>query len=103
MFKQYKTKEDAIKSLKSDHFSCEFEFNEGKLCCKDNNKCYSPSNLYLVEYHRFTEDDDQVVIIYAILANDGTKGMIQYRFDEKIDMEMITFLDKVKIATEEMV
>lgn len=101
-FKQYKSKENAIQSLKSDHFSCQFEFEDGKLFCKDNNKYYSAQDLYLVEYHRFIESD-QIVMIYAILANDGIQGLIEYSFGPKINMEMISFLDKVKIVTEELV
>ena len=101
--RHYETKEEAIQSLKSDHFSCEFVFDDGKLCCTDNHKCYLPSDLYLVEYHRFTEEEDQVAVIYAILANDGAKGIIEYRFGAKVNMDIITFLDKVRIAAEEIV
>lgn len=101
-FKQYKSKANAIQSLKSDHFSCEFEFEEEQLCCKDSGNCYRPSELYLVEYHRF-DQENQVAMVYAILCNDGNKGLLQFTYNSKIDMNIITFLDKVKIVTEEMV
>lgn len=101
-FKQYKSSKHAIQSLKSDHFDCEFEFKKGRLHCEEKNKVYEPSQLYLVEYHRF-EKEDEVLIVYAFLCNDGNKGLLQCSFGSEIDMRIITFLDKVKILTNETI
>lgn len=101
-FRQYQSLESAIKALKLDHFTCDFKFEGKKLCCVSNASCYSPQEMQLVEYHRFEPiESGESIIVYAIICEDGTKGLLIYSYDTKIDMNLISFFDKVRIATEE--
>lgn len=100
--KQYNSLESAIQALKLDEFSCEFAFAGDKLCCVDNGRCYGPSDMQLAEYHRFeAEDFSQTTMVFAVICDDGTKGLMTYTYGSKIDMNIITFFDKVKILSED--
>lgn len=66
-------------------------------------KTYQPTNLLIVEHHRFKGSDSSQfqTAIFAIECNDGTKGIIISTYGTFANMQLIQLMNKVKIKISE--
>ena len=68
----------AMNKLQSDGYTENFIASEKGLEAPSSNKFYIPSEVKIVNFYRFEGESDPAdnAIVYAIEANDGTKGML---------------------------
>jgi len=60
---------------------------------------YSPSEMTIVEYHRFEgmSNPSDMSIVFAVESEDGRKGTIVSTYGAYANMKLVEFMDKVKI------
>ena len=65
----------------------------------ETGKTFQPRDLTIVEHHRFegVSDPDDLSIIYAIEANDGTRGALADGCGAYANPDLSVFLKKVAI------
>ena len=74
--RKYDTLSQAQAALVEKGFTAQFDTNDGEICAMPSKKKYKPADLKIVADVRFegmTNPADNM-ILYAIEANDGTKG-----------------------------
>ena len=99
MVKTYKTMTDAIQDLKQRGFTANFEFLNNSFQTVDGGKTFSPDQLTIVEHHRFegVSDPDDLSVLYAIEAQDGTRGAVADAFGPYANPDLGAFLKTVKM------
>ena len=99
MVKTYKTMADAIQDLKQRGFTANFEFLNNSFRTIDGGKTFSPDQLTIVEHHRFegVSDPDDLSVLYAIEAQDGTRGAVADAFGPYANPDLGAFLKTVKM------
>lgn len=78
MNNRYDTLSLAIKALDERGYTADFTLQPDCLEIKDTGKKYGPNDFEVEEYHRFEGESNpaDMSIVYAVAANDGTKGTI---------------------------
>ena len=76
--KTYSSMTEAVRSLKARGFEADFEYVEGAFHIAGSERALKESELSIVEHHRFEgiSDPDDMSVIYAMEASDGTRGTI---------------------------
>jgi hypothetical protein len=99
MVKAYTTMTEAVEGLKQRGFTANFEFLNNTFRAVDRGKIFAPDELTIVEHHRFegARDPDDLSVLYAIEANDGTRGAIADAFGPYANPELGAFLKTVKM------
>ena len=101
MINQYDNLVEATTELKKRGFTKSYEMRNGKLYCFENESTYNADQLRIVEYHRFegASNPASTSVIFALEAEDGSKGVIISTYGAYMDAGLATFLDEVKIRT----
>lgn len=96
----YQTLSEATNALKRRGFEEEFKMQGNQLKCIKTGKCYLASEMKIVEYHRFEglANPSDMSIVFAIIGKDGIKGTVVSSYGTYANNELLTFMDKVKIA-----
>ena len=94
----YETMNEAVQSLKRRGFTSDFELLKGVFYAVHTGKTYKPEQLTIVEHHRFegVSDLDDLSILYAIEAADGTRGTITDAYGPYANPDFSLFLKHVK-------
>lgn len=102
MVKTYKTMTDAMQGLKQRGFTANFEFLNNGFRIVGGSETFSPDQLTIVEHHRFEgmSDPDDLSILYAIEATDGTRGTVADAFGPYANPDLGAFLKTVKMREE---
>ena len=95
----YKTMNDAIQDLKQRGFTSNFEFLNNAFRAVDTGRTFQANDLTIVEHHRFegASDPDDMSVVYAIEANDGTRGILVDAFGVYANPDLGAFLQNVKM------
>jgi hypothetical protein len=93
----YKTMDEAVRGLKERGFAANFEFLKNAFRDVGTGKTFQPSELTMVEHHRFegASDPDDLSIVYGIEANDGTRGALSDAYGAYANPDLSAFLKKV--------
>jgi hypothetical protein len=99
MVRAYKTMSEAMEDLKQRGFTANFELLDNTFRAVDRGKTFTADQLTIVEHHRFegASDPDDLSVLYAIEANDGTRGAVADAFGPYANPELGAFLKTVKI------
>jgi hypothetical protein len=95
----YKTLSEAVEGLRKRGYTANFEFLDKTFKAVNSGKTFRPDQLTIVEHHRFegVSDPDDMSVLYAIEANDGTRGTIADAFGPQANPELGAFLKTVKM------
>ncbi|MGH7232218.1 MAG: phosphoribosylpyrophosphate synthetase [Nitrospiraceae bacterium] len=95
--KTYKTMEEAVQNLTQRGFTSNFEFLNNAFRAVDTGKTFAADDLTIVEHHRFegASDPDDLSIVYAIEAKDGTRGTVADAYGPYANAELGAFLKNV--------
>jgi hypothetical protein len=95
--KEYRTPLTAkLEELHKNGFTHQFDLKDGKI--QGNDQHYSADQLAIVEKYRFEGESnpDDLSILYAIRAEDGTKGTIIDAYGTYANNELGEFMKGVK-------
>jgi hypothetical protein len=98
----YETLSEAMNALKKKGFTYEFDIKNANLYHKDAEKEFKAHQLKVVEIHRFeglTNPADSS-ILYAILCEDGSKGLLVDAYGMYADTDKTAFMSEVEIISE---
>jgi hypothetical protein len=88
------------KKLCDDGYTKDFKVTDGRLQTIDeeSSKTYTPEEVTIVDFYRFEgeSDPDDMSILYAIEAHDGTRGTISNGYGTYADADTDEFLRKVE-------
>lgn len=95
----YSSMSEAVRSLKARGFEADFEYAEGAIRIAGSEHSFKESELRIVEHHRFEgiSDPDDMSVIYAVEASDGTRGTIVDAFGVYANPKLGAALEKVVI------
>lgn len=93
----YTTLSEAIDALKQQGYIRDFNLTENSLVCKLNGQCFPAKTFQVDKFFRFEgmNDPDDSSILYAITAEDGTRGLLLDAYGvyaENISDEMLEAL-----------
>jgi hypothetical protein len=96
----YETLSQATNALTENGYSESFKAEEAQIIAISSDKKYTPENLKITNTYRFegmTNPQDDTVV-FAILANDGTKGtlIMSYSSKHNQNVELIKKIPKAK-------
>ena len=93
------TLSDAIERLASRGFTANFGVVGDRLRAFDSGKTFGAHELIIREFQRFEGvwDPDDMAIVYAIEATDGTRGALVDAFGTYANPSVGTFLDDLPI------
>ena len=99
MIKTYKTMAEAVQDFKKRGFTANFEFLNKAFRAVDSGKSFQADELTIVEHHRFegVSDPDDLSILYAIEAKDGTRGTVADAYGAYANPELGAFLKNVNM------
>jgi hypothetical protein len=97
--KGYKTLSEAVEGLRKRGFTANFEFLNKTFQAVNSGQAFTAGELTIVEHHRFegASDPDDMSVLYAIEANDGTRGTIADAFGPQANPDLGAFLKNVKM------
>jgi len=98
-FQNYRSLSQALEKLKELGYSGDFRFKNHRLIHNSTEKTYTSDELLIIEHHRFEgiTNPSDMSILFVLEAEDGTKGTIVSGYGIYANMELIEFLNKVKI------
>lgn len=98
-FNQYQTLVNAESALRSKGFTRQFVLEDEGMRCVETQQIYRPKDMRIVEHHRFEgmSNPADMSILFAIICRDGEKGTIVSSYGPKVNMPLVSFLEKVKI------
>lgn len=84
-------------------FSGQFKYIDNQLVHLETDSSYRADQLQIVEYHRFegATNPSDMSVIFGIETDDGMKGTLIMAYSADADMDLLSFIDKVKIKTPE--
>ena len=97
---RYTSVAHATQGLLQRGFKDEFKLKrEGLMKNLKNDKTYEPDDMWIVEYHRFEgmSNPSDMSIVFAVEATDGRKGVIISSYGTYANMDLVEFMDQVKI------
>jgi hypothetical protein len=88
---------DKINALENEGFSAQFKLEGEELKDTNTGEKYTPKQLKLVKEFRFEgiSNPDDMSILYALEAEDGTKGTVVDSYGTYADIELGEFLNKI--------
>jgi hypothetical protein len=97
--KGYRTLGEAVEDLRRRGFSENFEFLGKTFQAVNSGKTFTANDLTIVEHHRFegASDPDDMAVLYAIEAADGTRGTIADAFGPQANPDLGAFLKNVEM------
>ena len=100
--KPYKTMTEALEDLKQRGFTADFELLNNVVRAVDSGKTFKADDLMIVEHHRFegASDPDDMSVVYAIEARDGTRGILVDAFGVYANPDLGAFLMNVRMREE---
>lgn len=95
---ELKTMTDLLTKLQRDGFSANFLVNEIGLYDTGSEKVYKPEDIKIVDFFRFEGESDPAdsAILYAIEANDGTRGVLSDSYGPYADENINKFIIQVE-------
>jgi hypothetical protein len=98
MNNQYNTLSEAVEKLKQRGFSHNFRINEQGELIETGKSSYEPSDIKLIEFHRFegTSDPADMSIVYALETKTGERGTVVDSFGVDGSETISTFMNKVE-------
>jgi hypothetical protein len=97
---QYTSVAHATRALRKRGFKYDFKLEDRKWMRNlGNKKKYKPSDMTIVEYHRFEgmSNPSDLSIVFAVETHNGDKGIIVSSYGVYADMDLVEFMDKVKV------
>nr|WKN36846.1 hypothetical protein K4G66_31255 [Tunicatimonas sp. TK19036] len=87
---------EKLKELSKEGYTADFHLKEGSLQAAD--KSFNANDLTIIDEFRFEGESnpDDMSILYAIEANDGTKGTVVDAFGTYSDNDLGEFMKGVK-------
>lgn len=100
--KTYETMTEALEDLQKRGFTANFEFLNNTFQALDSGKAFQSGDLTIVEHHRFegVSDPDDMSVVYAIEAADGTRGILVDAFGVYATPDLGAFLKDVRMREE---
>jgi hypothetical protein len=100
--KTYQTMTEALEDLQKRGFTANFEFLNNTFQALDSGKAFQAGDLTIVEHHRFegASDPDDMSVVYAIEAADGTRGILVDAFGVYATPDLGAFLKDVRMREE---
>lgn len=102
---KYSDLEGAIDGLRKRGFVYNFKLTPRGLKCLATKDIYQPCDLKIIEFHRFHSFNEALesTLIFVIKSTDETNGFILSNYENDVDMELIAFMEKVKICKSQAV
>lgn len=100
---QYSTLVEAIEELRERGYKSDFKLREDGMESLESGKKYKPDDMKIVEYYRFEgmTNPSDMSALFAVDCHEGEeKGLIVTSYGIYADINLISFLDKVKILEE---
>lgn len=100
--KSFETLSEAMTALKQEGYNHEFDFKNASLYNHFNESEFTADQLKIVEVHRFeglTNPSDSA-ILFAIICDDGSKGLLVDAYGMYADADKTEFMSKVEILSE---
>lgn len=93
----YGTIAEAVQGLRDRGFVGNFECFGRVLRDLNSGRSFEPDELTIIEHHRFEgmSDPDDLAVVYALEAQDGTRGTLVDAYGVYSDPELSAFLDRV--------
>jgi len=90
--------QDKLNALESEGFNAQFKLDGEKLKDTNSGEKYTPEQLKLVREFRFEgiSNPDDMSILYALEAEDGTKGTVVDSYGTYADVDLAEFLNKIE-------
>ncbi len=101
---QYTTLVEAEQKLRRKGYVHTFKSERSDLLrCIETGKHYTPDQMLIFEYYRFEglSNPSDMSIVFAVACEDGRKGLIISTYGPNVNMDLVEFLDKVKIVRKE--
>jgi hypothetical protein len=97
----YSREAEAIAALKRSGFTGEFVVEDGRLRLSGTDRRFAARELRIRKHVRFegTSDPDDMSVIYAIEARDGTRGILVDAFGTYADPAVGALVDQIRTAT----
>jgi hypothetical protein len=98
----YETLSEAMNALKKQGFTSEFDFKDASLFNQTNKTELKANQMKIVKFYRFegmTNPDDSS-ILYAIVGEDGSKGLLVDAYGMYADADKTAFMKDVEIESE---
>ncbi|MEM7574229.1 MAG: hypothetical protein AAF433_15090 [Bacteroidota bacterium] len=98
-FNVYRNLESALRGLSQRGYRKRFYFGEGLLRSTTTPRTYLPTDLQIVEYHRFRQSDamGSFHTVYALITNLRESGLFVHAYQANDPLNIIQFLDRVPI------
>jgi hypothetical protein len=89
----------AIRTLRQRGFDRAFSVHEGLLMLAGSDRHFRPEDVIIRDYYRFegTSDPDDMSVVYALEAQDGTRGILVDAFGPYADPAVAAVLDRMRI------
>ena len=89
----------ATNALRERGYTDQFRFVDGQVHKVDTDRFYDQDELYITEFHRFAGADNPSLstVIFALEAEDNTRGILVISYGANANMKLISFMDKVRI------
>lgn len=99
--KKYVTLDAALAALEKRGYDRHFQLKDQYLEDQDQQIQYTPSDLVMIEHHRFKNPERwrETKIIIALEDQQGNKGYITSNYGHPRHMELIKFIDRVKMKS----
>ena len=96
---------EAMQQLKERGFEMELQLKDGKMYDPTKDKYFDTNDLQIVEHHRFEgyTNPSDMSILFAVISNEEEKGLIVSSFGVYGDLNVMEFMDKVKVYSVEEV
>lgn len=89
---------ECIKVIRTRGYKTSFIAESGERIKNEAGKLYGPASVKINNFYRFEGESDpgDSSILYAIEANDGTKGYITNAYGPYADIKVSAFIEKVE-------
>jgi hypothetical protein len=89
----------AILMLRQRGFGLAFNAHDGLLLLAGSDRHFRPEDVKIRDYYRFegTSDPDDMSVVYALEAQDGTRGILVDAFGPYADPAVAAVLDRMRI------
>ena len=97
---KYSDLEGAVDGLRKRGFVYNFKLTSEGLKCLATKDVFQPSSLKINEFHRFHTYDENAEssLIFVVTSSDGMRGFVLSNYENDVDMELIEFMQKVRIT-----
>jgi hypothetical protein len=94
---------EATQDLSKRGYQDQFKYDNNKLVNVSSKRAYEAHQLTIVEYHRFEgmSNPADSSVIFVLETEDDQKGTLVMSYAADANMDLVSFIDKVKIKTTE--